>query len=131
MANWSLGSILQRRIKLRENPIVAGAIHQLAAGLVFLPLALIVPQHEIAWSVRGVSALLYLVVFGSIVGYTSYAYALSTLPVAVVSLHTYVNSVVAVLLGWLVYREQFGFREAAAMAIIFTGVAVVKRTARG
>jgi drug/metabolite transporter (DMT)-like permease len=131
MASWSFGSIAQKRLKIRENPIVAGAIHQLAAGCLFLPLALTLPQHPIAWSARGAGALIYLVIFGSIVGYTSYAYALAKLPVAVVSLHTYVNSVVAVLLGWLVYREAFGLREALAMAIIFAGVAVVKRTARG
>ena len=131
MASWSFGSIAQKRLKIKENPIVAGAIHQLAAALMFLPLALAVPQHPIVWSARGVGALIYLVIFGSIVGYTSYAYALTKLPVAVVSLHTYVNCVVAVLLGWLVYREPFGAREALAMTIIFAGVAVVKRTARG
>ena len=45
---------------------------------------------------------------------------------AVVSIYPYVNSVVAVSLGWLFYREPFGTREAAAMLVIFTGVAVVK-----
>jgi len=83
-------------------------------------------SHQIAWSVRGVSALFYLVIFGSIVGYSAYAYALDRLPVAVVSIYPYVNSLVAVALGWLFYREPFGTREAAAMLVIFTGVAVVK-----
>jgi len=50
--------------------------------------------------------------------------------VAIVSIYPYVNSVVAVTLGWLFYREPFGVWEAAAMAIIFTGVAVVKRYSR-
>jgi drug/metabolite transporter (DMT)-like permease len=49
------------------------------------------------------------------------------LPVAIVSVYPYVNAVVAVTLGWLFYREAFGRREALAMAIIFTGVAMVKR----
>jgi drug/metabolite transporter (DMT)-like permease len=44
----------------------------------------------------------------------------------VVSIYPYVNSVVAVALGWLFYREPFGGREAAAMLVIFSGVAVVK-----
>ena len=69
-------------------------------------------------------------VFGSIVGYSAYAYALDRLPVAIVSIYPYVNAVVAVALGWLVYREPFGAKEAAAMAIIFTGVALVKRYTR-
>jgi len=70
--------------------------------------------------------LFYLVTFGSIVGYSAYIYALDRLPVAVVSIYPYVNSVVAVALGWLFYREPFGAREAGAMLVIFTGVALVK-----
>jgi drug/metabolite transporter (DMT)-like permease len=48
------------------------------------------------------------------------------LPAAVVSIYTFVNPVVAVFLGWLVFREPFGWRELAAMLLIFAGVAVVK-----
>ena len=47
-------------------------------------------------------------------------------PVAIVSIYPYVNSVVAVALGWLFYREHFGRRELVAMIIIFAGVAIVK-----
>jgi len=78
-------------------------------------------------SARGVGAVAYLVVFGSIVGYSSYVYALEHLPVAVLSIYNYINPVVAVILGWLVYRESFGSRELIAMLIIFAGVAMVKR----
>jgi drug/metabolite transporter (DMT)-like permease len=49
------------------------------------------------------------------------------LPVAIVSVYPYVNAVVAVALGWLFYREPFGWRETGAMVVIFAGVAVVKR----
>jgi len=108
-------------------PVVAGGVQQLAAGLAVLPLALGIPQHPVHWSARGAGALVYLIIFGSMIGYSSYAYALDKLPVAIVSLHPYVNAVVAVTLGWLIYREPFGMREALAMVIIFTGVAAVKR----
>jgi drug/metabolite transporter (DMT)-like permease len=64
------------------------------------------------------------------VGYSAYIFALDRLPVAIVSIYPYVNSVVAVTLGWLFYREAFGLREAGAMAIIFAGVALVKRYSR-
>ena len=127
MASWSFGSIYQRRQPVEAHAIVVGALHQLAAGVAFLPLALVVPHDPIVWTTRGVGALAYLVVFGSIVGYTSYAYILEKLPVAMISVHSYVNSVVAVTLGWLVYREPFGWREGVAMAVIFAGVAIVKR----
>jgi len=127
---WAFASIYQRRQHGRTHPIVIGAIQQLAAGLAFAPAALLIPEHPIVPSMRGVGALCYLVVFGSIVGYSSYIYALTRLRVAVVSVYSYVNPVVAVWLGWMVYREPFGVREAIAMAVIFAGVALVKRYSR-
>ncbi len=130
MASWSFGSIFQRRKAGKAHPIVAGGVQQLAAGLILAPFAYTLPQHPIAWSARGVLALFYLVCFGSLVGYSAYAYVMDRLPVAIVSVYSYVNAVVAVGLGWLFYREPFGPREALAMAIIFAGVAVVKRYSR-
>ncbi|HWB85566.1 MAG TPA: EamA family transporter [Bryobacteraceae bacterium] len=131
MAAWSFGSIVQRRQAGKEaHPVIGGAVQQLAAGVVLSPFALAIPQHPVHWSARGIGALVYLVCFGSIAGYSAFAYALDRLPVAVVSIYSYVNAMVAVALGWLVYREPFGRREALAMAIIFAGVTVVKRYAR-
>jgi drug/metabolite transporter (DMT)-like permease len=129
MLGWTYGSLLQRRAPARVHPVVAGAVQQLAAGLACAPWALIA-GGEIHYSARGVGALAYLVVFGSIVGYSSYIFAMNRLPVAVVSLYNYVNPVVAVLLGYLFYREPFGPREAVAMVVIFAGVALVKRFER-
>jgi len=130
MAAWSFGSIYQRRRPGKAHPVIAAGAQQLAAGLALIPFAITIPEHPLAWSARGVGALLYLVCFGSIVGYSAYAFALDRLPVAVLSIYPYINAVVAVALGWLVYREPFGLREAAAMLVIFAGVAVVKRYAQ-
>jgi drug/metabolite transporter (DMT)-like permease len=85
---------------------------------------------RIHWSARGVGALVYLVIFGSIVGYSAYVLAMDRLPVALVSLYNYINPVVAVFLGWLLFREPFGMRETVAMLIIFLGVAIVRRLER-
>lgn len=130
MAGWSFGSIYQRRQSGKAHPIIAGGVQQLAAGLMLAPFALLIPEHPIQWSARGVSALLYLVFFGSIVGYSAYMYSLDRLPVAIVSIYPYVNAVVAVALGWLFYREPFGFRESIAMVVIFASVWAVKRYSR-
>jgi drug/metabolite transporter (DMT)-like permease len=127
MAGWSFGSILQRRRPGKAHPVIAGGVQQLATGLVLAPLALIAHEPPIHWTVRGTSAMLYLVVFGSIVGYSAYIYSLDKLPVAIVSVYPYVNAVVAVTLGWLFYREPFGIRETLAMMVIFTSVWAVKR----
>jgi drug/metabolite transporter (DMT)-like permease len=130
MAGWSFGSIYQRRNSGKAHPIIAGGVQQLAAGIILAPFALAIPQHPIYWSVRGVCAVLYLIAFGSIVGYSAYIYALSRLPVAIASVYPYVNSIVAVALGWLIYREPFGPREALSMVVIFCSVALVKRYSR-
>ena len=74
--------------------------------------------------------MIYLAIFGGIVGYSSYMYSLENLPVAIMSIYPYVNCGVAVALGWLFYREPFGWLEAAGMLVIFAGVAIVKWTAQ-
>ncbi|MGO9229155.1 MAG: EamA family transporter [Bryobacteraceae bacterium] len=130
MAGWSFGSIYQRRKAGKAHSVVAGGIHQLAAALAIAPFAWLIPHQPIHWSTRGVGALLYLVIFGSLVGYSAYVYVMDRLPVAVVSIYPYVNAVVAVALGWLFYREPFGLRESVAMVVIFASVALVKRYSR-
>ena len=124
--SWAMGSVLQRRQRTVAHPIVSGAIQQLAVGLAFLPVALIIPEHPIIWTTRGMLALTWLIVFGSIVAYSAFIYALEHMPIALVTTYNYVNPVVAVFLGWFFYRERFGIREVIAMAFVFSGVAVVK-----
>jgi drug/metabolite transporter (DMT)-like permease len=124
---WSIGAVLQRRYATTAHPVVSGAVQQLATGLVYAVPAVIISPHVPRLTVRGVMAVGWLVVFGSIVGYSAFIYVMDKLPVSVVTIYNYVNPVVAVILGWLFYRERFGTREALGMAIIFVGVAVVKR----
>ena len=130
MAGWCFGSIYQRRQSGKAHPAIAGGVQQLAAGLILAPFAAFLPHDPIHWSARGVGALWYLVIFGSIVGYSAYAYMMDRLPVAIASVYPYVNSVVAVALGWLFYREPFGIRETVSMVVIFASVALVKRFSR-
>ena len=126
-ASWALGSIAHRRQSSAAHPVVSGAIQQLATGIAYLIPSLGLMSPHVRWSVRGAGAVIYLVCFGSILGYSAYSYALNSLPVAIVSVYTFVNPVIAVFLGWLVYREPFGWHEAAAMLVIFLGVFIVKR----
>lgn len=128
-AGWCFGSILQRRQDSRAHPFVSGAVQQFATGVVFAIPALI--RHQpVHLTPRGAGAIVYLVTFGSIVGYSAFQYALDRLPVAVTSIYNYINPLVAVCLGWLFYRESFGVRELVAMLIIFAGVWIVKSTAQ-
>jgi len=75
---------------------------------------------------RGWEAFLYLLVFGSLLGYVAFVYALQHLPVAKVSLYGYVNPIVAVIVGALILDERFGLREGAATAIVLGAVALAR-----
>ena len=123
---WVLGSLLQKRVRSEVQPVVNGAVQQLAAGLAVLVPAAIFEQAPHAVTVRSYAAVAYLVIFGSIVGFSSFIYSMTHLPVAIVSIYTFVNPLVAVFLGWLLFREPFGGREGIAMLIIFSGVGVVR-----
>lgn len=124
-AAWAVGSIAQRKVAARAHPFVSGAVQQLATGIAYSIPVMIHPQ-PIHWSWRGVAAISYLMIFGTIVGYSAFIYAMDRLPVAIASIYTYVNPLIAVVLGWLVFREPFGWHEAIAIAVIFTGVWMVK-----
>ena len=129
-SGWCFGSILQRRHQTTAHPVVTGAVQQLATGLAFAVPAFFAKPHPSAWTGRSIGAVAYLVVFGSIVGYSAYIIALERLPVSVVSIYNYINPVIAVFLGWLFFREHIGLQEISAMLIIFFGVALVKRYSR-
>jgi len=123
---WALGSILQRRQHSRAHPIVTAAVQQFAAGAAFILPALLQTQTA-HWTPRAIGAAVYLAVFGGIIGYSAYVITITRLPVAIASIYAYVNPLVAVVLGVWIYGEKFTMREGIAMAIIFVGVALVKR----
>ena len=126
---WAAGSIYNRNRPRTAHSFVNGAVQQLGAGLAFLPFAL-AGSWPASWTARSAGAFFYLVIFGSILGFSAYVYALDHLPVAVATLYSYINPLVAAWLGWLFYREPFGAREATAMGVIFLGVGLVKMQRR-
>lgn len=123
---WALGALLQKRVHSRAAPFVSGAVQQLAAGLAVSVPALLFENLPHAVSVRSELAVVYLVIFGSIVGFSSFIYSMARLPVALVSIYTFVNPIVAVWLGRLFFREPFGYRELTAMGIIFAGIVLIR-----
>ncbi|WP_031497072.1 EamA family transporter [Bryobacter aggregatus] len=124
---WSLGSILQKRRPEKTNPILVGGIQQFSVGIAVGLLAILNGDWAIRPTPQVLGAVLYLALFGSILAYSAYLYSLQHLPVAIASIYTYVNPVVAITLGWLVYREEFGWGQFGAMWVVFLGVWLVKR----
>ncbi len=128
---WNAGSIFQRRWRATTHPLLTGALQQFSAGAIYFAVAWVTPERPVTLTPTGVAGLLWLVTFGSIVGYSAYIYSLETLPVSLVSIYTYINPVVAVTLGTIFYHEPFGRKEMTAMVLIFAGVLIVKmRTTR-
>jgi len=123
---WVLGSLLQKRVGAKASLFVSGAVQQLAAGIAMSVPASIFEKMPHAVGARSGLAVAYLVVFGSLIGFSAFIYAVAKLPVAVVSIYAFVNPIVAVWLGFLFFREPFGFRELIAMIVIFAGIALVR-----
>jgi drug/metabolite transporter (DMT)-like permease len=105
--SWALGSVLSKRWQSGMDLFSATAWQVTAAGAANFLFALILGDFSRAtWTTRGVSAVLYLVVCGSWIGYTAYIWLLKHVPTSKVSTYAYVNPVVAVFLGWLVLHER-------------------------
>lgn len=127
-AGWAIGSSRSKRHMVVGDVFAMTAMQMLVAGAVFLALATAMGEWQnLHFSTRSTTALLYLVVFGSIAAYAAYAYALKHLPVALVSLYAYINPVIAVVLGVLLLGEAFSARMGLAAAIVLMGVAIVQR----
>jgi drug/metabolite transporter (DMT)-like permease len=128
---WALGSSYSRRHARGENALGAAALQMLFGGLFLVAAATLRGEWaDLSFTWRSGLAELYLVVFGSLVGYSAYVYALKHLPVSTVSLYAYVNPVIAVVLGTLLLGEPFGLRVVLASAVVFAGVAVVRYQGR-
>ncbi len=122
-ASWSLGSVYAKRHPTQVSPYIAASIQMIVGGAVVA----LVGSAMGEWSrfhlnARGVGAMAYLVVFGSILGYSAYAYALRHASATIVGTYAYVNPVIAVLLGWLLLHEPITSRTIIAMGLILVAV---------
>ncbi|WP_083975617.1 EamA family transporter [Kitasatospora mediocidica] len=131
---WSVGSFWSSRLPMPANPLTASTYEMLAGGAGCLLVSLARgEQHGLdlaAVSTRSWVALAYLVVFGSLVAFTAYAWLLQSAPLGLVATYAYVNPVVAVFLGWLVLAERLTLPELLGGAIVLAAVGVVVSTSR-
>jgi len=134
---WALGTVYTKRSAAHPGNIIVNlCVQMLFAGFLLVIMQLFVnPGGALQnWSERSLLAVLYLAVFGSVVGYTSYNYALSKLPSTRVSVIAYINVVVALFLGWLILDENITLRVIIAVGLIISGVIVAnlqRKTAVG
>ena len=126
-AVWSLGSVYSKHHPTGVAPLMGAAIQMLVAGAALTLIGVVLGEWKgLHFSSRSFGAFAYLIVFGSIVAYGSYTYAVQKLPLSLVSTYSYINPVIAVLLGWLVLSEPLSWRVVTAMLVILGGVMLVK-----
>jgi drug/metabolite transporter (DMT)-like permease len=120
--SWGCGSIIVNRRPIALDPIVISGWQQFVGGVGFTIVALLVREPAPRPTPEAWAAWAYLVVFGSLLAYTSFVYALKLLPTTVVMTYAYVNPVIAVLLGWLILSEPITAYTFVGMVLIVGGV---------
>ncbi len=126
---WSLGTVLSRSMDLpKARPLTAGAAMMLGGGMLLLLSAAFGEMHPMPHiSMRAVLALLYLIVFGSLLAFTAFVWLLAHMPATRVASHAYVNPIVAVALGYFVAGEPVTLRTLAGTALVLVSVFTILR----
>jgi drug/metabolite transporter (DMT)-like permease len=124
---WALGTSYTKRNPTGVSPLAGSAMQMLLSGVMLIAIGTALGEWQaLHFNERTAAAMLYLVLVGSVVGYSAYVYALKYLPIATVSLYAYINPVIAVVLGSLVLDEALDARVVVASVLVLGGVAVVR-----
>ena len=129
---WSIGSLYSKYAKVDVHPLMGASVQMLIAGIFLSVIGISIGElPRLNFEINGVLSLAYLIIMGSIVGYTSYIYCIAKLPLSLVSTYAYINPVIALFLGWIVLDEQLNFQIAIAAVVILVGVFMVKQGTAG
>ena len=127
--SWSIGSVYSRRADLPKSPFLSTAMEMIVGGSLLFLFGMISGEyrhiHCADFSAKSMLALLYLVVFGSLVGFTAYLWLLKNVGVARTSTYAFVNPVVAIFLGWAFAGEKFDAQTAIAAFFVLVAVIVI------
>ena len=124
--SWASGSVLSKRWNVGIDPYGASGWEMLMAGIVNLVVGTILGEPQRThWDLNAISAIAYLVVAGSLVGFTAYVWLLKNVATSKVATYAYVNPIVAVFLGWLILHETIDAWMFAGCVIIVASVILV------
>jgi len=125
---WAGGSVWLKKKNSEGNLFLNASLQMFFGGLWLIPCSLLFDDFStFSWSAEAGYSLAYLIVFGSVIAYACYSYALRKLPMTILSLYAYVNPVVAVILGWLVLDEMLNLKIALAIGVTVAGIYIVNR----
>ena len=129
--SWSAGVAISPKLKLPGDALGRTALPTICGAVMLLAAAGITGEFQaVHWasiSLKSIFGLAYLIVFGSIVAFTSYTWLLQRCPPALVATHTYVNPVVAVLLGWMLASERLSVRVVLASVAILGAIVLIRK----
>jgi drug/metabolite transporter (DMT)-like permease len=127
--SWSFGTVYTSKQKSTINILFSVGLQMFIAGIIMLIVCAITGKYSNlanagsnAWI-----ALTYLIIFGSLLAYTSYVFAISKLPPTLVSIYAYINPIVAVGLGWLLLSEKMTVIMLIGMLVTLSGVFLVNQ----
>ena len=127
--SWAWGSLVSRRLPLPGSPLMVSALQMICGSVCLLAASAALGEWRrfelAAVSGRSLLAMAYLVVFGSILGYSAYLYLLRRVSAAAAGTYAFVNPAVAVAIGWLLAGESLDPRSVLAMLLILAGVASI------
>lgn len=124
---WAIGSVYSKGFTPTGSVVANIGVQMLAGGIGLCIVGISLGElSRVSISAKGMGALLYLIVFGSLIGYSSYIYMLQKWPIAKAGTYAYINPPVAFLLGALVLGEPFTVTVLFSTVIIFVGVLLVQ-----
>lgn len=129
--SWSIGVVYSRRSHLSGNPLLLSALSLLAGSVQLLLVGTVVGEYRgfslTSVSLRSWLSLGYLILFGSVVAFTAYNWLMEHYSPTLVATHTFINPIVAVLLGWLLAGEAVTFNVLLSAAMVVSAVVLVDR----
>jgi drug/metabolite transporter (DMT)-like permease len=130
-ATWGVGSLYSKYRPVDSGPLVNAALQMIFGGIFLIFIAWFKGDFShVYFRTDTLIAFLYLIIFGALVAYVCYIYALSKLPSSLVAIYAYINPVIAVWLGWLILKERVSSTTLIATTVILCGVWLV-RSERG
>lgn len=131
--SWSYGSVFVSKNELPVNHLVSTGYQMLWAGVMLFSSSLILGENMVApiyWTGPSQIAMVLLIIFGSVIAFTSFNYLLKVVSTEKVATSAYVNPVIALFLGWYVLDEKISIQSILAAMIIITGVYFINRKKR-
>ncbi len=125
---WSAGSLYSRGAPLPKRPLVSAGLGSICGGILLLAFSAAGGElGDATWSLDALLAVGYLIVVGSLIGFTAYVWLLRAAPTSLVATYAYVNPIVAVALGWALLGEEVTLQMLAAGSAIIVSVALIVR----